>query len=238
MRRHLTPRITARATTMTRCFRLRGVAARVAPGAPCPPWRRRQRLARDVYMRVADLPRRARARHLSAAPARAEEAVATPSEGTPWPADAAAHGQTAHREHPAAGWESEEVSPMRSALDTARPRLVGVGQLCAQMRKAYFPLPKPFGLHLQASAQPGWKAPVALEHCTMTCRIDTVQPEEGPEAHCAYAVRYEFPVKTLIILVAIVITLRVIVIIVVTLTILVVRLPRRPLDHARGEGGQ
>lgn len=95
------------------------------------------------------------------------------------------HGMRSYTEMP--------VSHMRLALEKCSGQLVGVAQLASRMPDAYFPMMKPFGAHVLPGSYDDCEVDPALQGCTRNARTDSVQPGDTTSAHCAYAVRYEFP---------------------------------------------
>lgn len=91
-------------------------------------------------------------------------------------------------------YTDKSLSQVRHALDMLSNTLVGVGQLAARLPDAYFPLPKPFGFHMM-------KRPVTEEECipdffklcVRDTRSESLRPDDSLEAHCDYAVNFEFP---------------------------------------------
>ncbi|CAE7268350.1 unnamed protein product [Symbiodinium sp. CCMP2592] len=87
------------------------------------------------------------------------------------------------------GYADLRLSTLRHALDTSADGLVGVGQLAARHKEAYFPLPKPFGLHCVR----GYEVHELLQNYTNESRSDVLTPSASVAAHSSYAVANEFP---------------------------------------------
>lgn len=82
-----------------------------------------------------------------------------------------------------------EASQIKGALASSEHALVGVGRLAAKMPSAFFPMPKPFGVHVVR----GFKVPDILRGCTSEVWLDSIKPEDELPEHCKYAVQHEFP---------------------------------------------
>ncbi|CAE7650319.1 unnamed protein product, partial [Symbiodinium sp. CCMP2456] len=87
------------------------------------------------------------------------------------------------------GYADLRLSTLRHALDTSVDGLVGVGQLAARHKEAYFPVPKPFGLHCVR----GYEVHELLQNYTNESRSDVLTPSASVAAHSSYAVANEFP---------------------------------------------